>query len=154
MQQRYEEGFFSSPEGFEEEERMSALDSKEERWAIQAVGSPLALELIGAVESLQVRAWWDHEAQADMIELLRTPEDSAAALVIYRGPLAGLGVVEGILPRQCPSCHHVWTPKVQDPAKCPECSYRLRIQRGQRRPGRPRKVMMTAPVVEAPTEEA
>jgi hypothetical protein len=77
---------------------------------------------------LLVRAWV--EDGRDMVELVRPVVGTEETMLIYHGPLAELGVLAtGGQEKVCPGCGHRWSPRVPDPAKCPECSYRLRRPR-------------------------
>jgi hypothetical protein len=100
-------------------------------WRVPGDGEALALELAGQGTHLIVRMWW--EGDQDQLELALPPVNGGEGQVLYRGPLVELpAAMEGrtretICPN--PTCRHRWTPRVPDPAKCPECSYRLRRPR-------------------------
>ena len=106
---------------------------------LQCSGDGLALELFGRERGLQIQAWL--EGEVEMIALARVGEGEPE--ILYRGPLAALrGLTAGrtladedrLEQLVCPHCTYTWEPRVPNPAKCPECGYRLRLKR--KGPGR------------------
>jgi ssDNA-binding Zn-finger/Zn-ribbon topoisomerase 1 len=109
------------------------------RWNIPSSGDRLALEPFGRECGVQIQAWL--EGEVEMIVLARVGEGEPE--ILYRGPLAALGgltagptLADEDRPAQlvCPHCTYTWEPRVPNPAKCPECGYRLRLKR--KGPGR------------------